>query len=180
MKIDSLKELATMDRRSFIGRSAFAASALALGGMEHLFAQDARGLPMSPVVQTGSGKVRGLVRYGVNQFFGVPYGASTAGANRFMPPARPLSWTGVRDTVQVTERAPYDGGGPISEVWSLDRREDMGEDCLSINVFTPGLGTGNRPVMVWLHAAGSAAAPGTGCCTTGRISRARKTSWSSP
>jgi para-nitrobenzyl esterase len=160
MKTDWRRELAELDRRSFIGRGVFAAAALAMGGVDRAFAQDARGLPLSPVVQTGAGKVRGLVRFGVNQFFGVPYGASTAGPNRFLPPVKPGPWTGVRDAVQVTERAPYDGGGPISEVWSLDRREEMGEDCLSVNVFSPGLGAGNRPVMVWLHGGGFSSGSG--------------------
>ena len=50
-------------------------------------------------------------------------------------------------------RAPQDADGPISEVWSLDRREPDGEDCLTVNVFTPGPG-GRRPVMVWLHGGG--------------------------
>jgi para-nitrobenzyl esterase len=98
--------------------------------------------------------VRGLVRYGVNQFYGVPYGGSTAGANRFLGPTKPTSWTGVRDCFQVGHRSPQDPDGPISEVFALDRREPMGEDCLSVNVFTPGLGAGNRPVMVWLHGGG--------------------------
>src|SRR4029434_3086833 len=71
-----------------------------------------------------------------------------------MPPLKPAPWTGVRDAFQVAERAPQDPDGPISEVWSLDRREPMGEDCLSINIFTPALGRGNRPVMVWLHGGG--------------------------
>jgi para-nitrobenzyl esterase len=71
-----------------------------------------------------------------------------------MPPAPPSSWTGVRDCFQVKERSPQDVDGPISEVFSLDRREPMGEDCLALNVFTPSLGSGNRPVMVWLHGGG--------------------------
>ena len=54
---------------------------------------------MSAPVATAHGRVRGLVRYGVNQFYGVPYAASTAGANRFMPPQKPTSWTGVRNPV---------------------------------------------------------------------------------
>ena len=115
---------------------------------------------MTPPVATTAGRVRGLVRDRVNQFYGVPYGASTAGANRFMPPAKPASWTGVRDCFQVKERAPQDEDGPISEVFSLDRREPMGEDCLAVNVFTPGLGSGNRPVMVWLHGGGFAGGSG--------------------
>ncbi|MGE0593265.1 MAG: carboxylesterase/lipase family protein [Vicinamibacterales bacterium] len=92
--------------------------------------------------------------HGVQQFWGVPYAASTAGARRFLPPAPRPGWTGVRDAFTVQERAPQDPDGPISEVWALDRREPMGEDCLSINVFTPGTDTTRRPVMVWLHGGG--------------------------
>jgi len=115
---------------------------------------------MSDPVQTTTGRVRGLVRYGVNQFYGVPYAGSTAGSNRFMPPVKPASWTGIRDCFEVGERAPQDEDGPISEVYSLDRREPMGEDCLKINIYTPGLGNGRRPVMVWLHGGGFAGGSG--------------------
>src|SRR3989442_6448312 len=139
----------TINRRTFLGSTIFIP-----GIVPRLMAQDARGAGMSEPVQTTAGRVRGLVRYGVNQFYGVPYAGSTAGANRFMPPVKPASWTGVRDCFQVGERAPQDEEGPISEVFSLDRREPMGEDCLKINVYTPGLGNGRRPVMVWLHGGG--------------------------
>src|SRR5436190_22335743 len=71
-----------------------------------------------------------------------------------MPPVKPASLTGIRDCFEVGERAPQDADGPISEVFSLDRREPMGEDCLKINIYTPGLGTGRRPVMLWLHGGG--------------------------
>ncbi len=143
-----------LDRRSFLRYSSLAATGLVADGLwVPAWAQDTRGLPMTPAVQTASGRIRGMVRFGVNQFFGVPYGASTAGANRFMPPVKPAPWSGVRDCVQVGNRSPQDPDGPISEVFALDRREPMGEDCLSINVFTPGL-TGSRPVMVWLHGGG--------------------------
>ena len=136
-----------MNRRTFLAASILIPGKWAL-------AQDTRNLPMTTAVKTGAGSIRGLVRYGVNQFWGVPYGGSTAGPNRFMPPAKPVPWTGVKDCFQVKERAPQDDNGPISEVWSLDRREPRGEDCLSINIFTPGLGNGRRPVMVWLHGGG--------------------------
>ena len=61
---------------------------------------------------------------------------------------------GVRDCFQVGNRSPQDPDGPISEVFALDRQEPMGEDCVNLNVFTPALGSGNRPVMVWLHGGG--------------------------
>jgi para-nitrobenzyl esterase len=150
-----------INRRAFLGSSTIAAaSILVRGAVPYLIGQDSRGAGMTAPVQTSAGKVRGLVRYGVNQFYGVPYAGSTAGANRFMPPVKPSPWTSVRDCFEVGERAPQDEDGPISEVYSLDRREPMGEDCLKINIYTPGLGTGRRPVMVWLHGGGFAGGSG--------------------
>jgi para-nitrobenzyl esterase len=146
-------------RRTFMSSAAAAGVSIIIPG-RWAAAQDARGATMSAAVQTGSGRIRGLVRNGINQFWGIPYGASTAGPNRFMPPVKPTPWTSVRDCFQVGHRAPQDPAGPISEVWSLDRREPDGEDCLTINVFTPGLGNGRRPVMVWLHGGGYAGASG--------------------
>jgi para-nitrobenzyl esterase len=35
--------------------------------------------------------------------------------------------------------------------WNYD---DVSEDCLRLNVFTPALGSGRRPVLVWLHGGG--------------------------
>jgi para-nitrobenzyl esterase len=139
----------TISRRSFLAGTIFIP-----GIVSRAHAQDNRGATQTVAVQTTAGKVRGLVRYGVNQFYGVPYSASTAGVNRFMPPVKPASWTGVRDCFQVGERSPQDEEGPISEVFSLDRREPMGEDCLKVNVYTPGLDNRRRPVMVWLHGGG--------------------------
>ena len=144
-----------VDRRDFLSWSALAAAGLCAEGLfAPAWAQDIRGLPTTAAVQTASGRLRGVVRFGVNQFWGVPYAASTAGANRFMPPTKVAPWNGVRDCFQVGNRSPQDPDGPISEVFALDRQEPMGEDCLNLNVFTPALGSGNRPVMVWLHGGG--------------------------
>ena len=145
----------SMDRRSFIASSAAAASLLAGGVASRAFAQDIRLARASRAVETTSGRIQGIVLDGnVNAFYGVPYGASTSGANRFMPAKRPAPWTGVRTTTTVGHRSPQDFDGPIPEVYALDRREPMGEDCLDLNVFTPALGRGDRPVMVWLHGGG--------------------------
>ena len=82
------------DRRAFLGYGSLAAAGLMVDGLRvPAWTQDTRGLPMTPAVQTAAGRIRGAVRFGVNQFYGVPYGASTAGANRFRPPVAPTPWT---------------------------------------------------------------------------------------
>ncbi len=147
---------AGFDRRSFLGSSIAAAGLLASGGaLNRAWAQDIRLAKASRAVQTNAGKLQGVVLDGnINAFYGVPYGAPTSGANRFMPPQKTAPWTGVREAKLVGNRSPQDFAGPISEVHALDRQEAMSEDCLNLNVFTPALGRGDRPVMVWLHGGG--------------------------
>ena len=151
----------SIDRRSFLALSAAATGMLASGVLGRAFAQDIRLARASRPVETATGRIRGVVLDGgVNAFYGVPYGAPTGGANRFMPAQKPAPWSGVRETTAVGNRSPQDFVGPISEVYALDRRETMGEDCLNLNVFTPALGRGDRPVMVWLHGGGYSSGSG--------------------
>ena len=108
-----------------------------------------------PIVETASGRIRGRVRPGVAVFKGVPYGAPTGGNGRFLPPAPPMPWTGVRDTVAYGPRAPQPFRAMIPEIGDmLTGSGGMGEDCLRVNVWTPAVGTGRRPVMVWMHGGG--------------------------
>ena len=146
-----------LDRRSFMGCGALAAGVLTGGVFDKaLAAAKNEGSSAGPVVETASGRVRGGVVNKIYAFRGVPYGASTAGEGRFMPPAKPQPWTGVKDTIELGIRSPQLPGGEPPEVLPMDRREPMGEDCLMLNVWTPSVRGGKRPVMVWLHGGGFA------------------------
>jgi para-nitrobenzyl esterase len=117
----------------------------------------APGVGLSPIVEIASGKLRGTCTPGICAFKGIPYGASTAGHNRFMPPLPPLPWVGVRDAVAYAGHALQSPDRPKRrpELETLLGPADTtpeGEDCLTLNLWTPGLGDGaKRPVMVWLH-----------------------------
>ena len=122
------------------------------------------------VVETGYGKLRGIQRAGIFAFKGIPYGNSTAGENRFMPPRPPNPWTGIRDALQFgraciqpgsdSAHFNYDGhnnpGSPIAFLMhSGAGRLTPGEDCLQLNVWTPGIDASRRrAVMVFYHGGG--------------------------
>jgi para-nitrobenzyl esterase len=126
-------------------------------------------LAEGPIVDTPSGKVRGLIDHGILTFRGLPYGASTGGANRFMPPQPVKPWKGVREATLFGSSSPQSnpaGGDPNVIMRAALPQDPPGvreaEDCLAVNVWTPAV-TGKRPVMVWLHgggfSSGSASAP---------------------
>lgn len=109
--------------------------------------------------RTQYGPVRGFLLRDVYCFRGIPYGDDTGGENRFMPPRPPRSWQHVRPAVAYGASAPqpfYDrrpeSYSMFVDHWNYDL---MGEDCLRLNVWTPGLANGKRrPVLVWLHGGG--------------------------
>lgn len=142
-----------VDRRTFIGGGA----ALALGTLPLVsLGQDRRLATIGGIARTRAGRVRGLLKDGVHQFWCVPYGAPTSGENRFMPPRPPAPWSGVKDHFEITFAAPIEPGAeePAPVVTALNRHTPQSEDCLTLNIFTPGLDGKARPVMVWLHGGG--------------------------
>jgi para-nitrobenzyl esterase len=159
-----------MNRRAFLGGGATAAASLLVGGrFNSILAAvgDAKSTP-GPTVETAAGKVRGLMQDKIAGFKGVPYGASTAGTARFMPPAKVQPWTGLRDAFELGHRSPQNPAGLIPEFAAMDRTEAMGEDCLSLNLWTPSPGNGHkRPTMVWLHGGGYSTGSGGFICYDG-------------
>lgn len=105
-----------------------------------------------PIATTTSGKVRGRLDHGISVFKGVRYGADTA-PRRFRPPVPPEPWLGVRDALEFGPSAPQPRSG--AGFFPADEAKSIGEDCLSLNVWTPGLrGGAKRPVLVWFHPGG--------------------------
>lgn len=112
--------------------------------------------PQDAIVETRYGKVRGYLDNGIYTFKGIPYGASTEGKARFLPPAPPAPWTGVRNAMVFGPCCPqtdYKGieqAGP--SFLAMSQFDYPHEDCLKLNIWSPRVNDGGkRPVMVWLH-----------------------------
>src|SRR5579863_900636 len=153
-------------RRDFLKHiSALAVSSGVL--LPNLAAQDANFV----IAETAFGKIRGVDNNGIKIFKGIPYGASTSGANRFLAPAEPADWSGVRDALAYGPSAPQRDPAalpPLAGTLTIsgENLPAEGEDCLVLNVWTPAVGPGasngrKRPVMFWCHGGGFATGSGS-------------------
>jgi para-nitrobenzyl esterase len=101
------------------------------------------------IVTTRSGKLEGTFEKGLYVFKGIPYAAPPVGALRWMPPQPVKPWDGIRPAREFGAIAPQNmmmDDGPITQV-----AQPQSEDCLFLNIYTPGLDNTRRPVMFWIH-----------------------------
>jgi para-nitrobenzyl esterase len=157
-------------RREFLKTSALTLAAASVASLATSPAEAQAPPPSRPLAgsstggifvetDTAYGRVQGIQSAGIKEFRGIPYGASTAGRNRFMPPKKPAAWRGVRECLahgQVSPQAAADLRSDYAMMIHWDYHPGgMGEDCLSLNIWTPGLKDGaKRPVLVSFHGGG--------------------------
>src|SRR5436190_7760967 len=110
------------------------------------------------LVETQNGTLGGKVGDGVHVFRGIPYAAPPVGSLRFKPPRPVKPWSGVREAIAFGPVACQQPS-PLEGMFAAQQQE-MSEDCLFLNVWTPGPDNGRRPVMVWIH--GGAFVSGSG------------------
>lgn len=155
------------NRRKFIqalgtGSAAIAGASTITAAPTQPHAQDGPALLVGDniaLANTQYGKVRGFVLRGIHHFLGMPYGADTSGPNRFMPPRKPAPWADVYPALWWGNTAPQNMDNRYANKFASFRDhwnyDDVSEDCLRINVFTPAINDGKkRPVMFWIHGGG--------------------------
>jgi para-nitrobenzyl esterase len=110
------------------------------------------------IVKTTHGQLRGAHQEGLNIFKGVFYAGSPAGTNRFKAPPKLRAWTGVRDALAYGAQAMQNPDPAWPKEW---KPAAASEECLFLNVWTPGLRDGKRrPVMFYSHGGGFATGNG--------------------
>jgi para-nitrobenzyl esterase len=112
------------------------------------------------VIETKFGKVKGNYQGGLYVFKGIPYATPPIGKLRWLPPQPVQPWKGLRQAQNFGRVAPQNTGELDRVFPEFAVKEPQGEDCLYLNIWSPGLDDGRRPVLFWIH--GGAFSMGSG------------------
>jgi para-nitrobenzyl esterase len=117
---------------------------------------------ISANVEIAQGKLKGVARDGVLRFNGIPFAKPPVGALRWRMPEAPEAWAGVRDASSFGNIAPQVASAAGAVLGGTPGV--LSEDCLYLNIQTPGCDDARRAVMVWIH--GGAFVTGAGSVGT--------------
>lgn len=109
--------------------------------------------------ETRSGSVQGRIEDGLIVLRGIPFAAPPTGTRRWTPPECEAPWSGIRDASVCGPTAPQRASVVMRMVGLEGGTQD--EDCLTLQVWTPALDAGRRPILVWLHGGGFTSGAGS-------------------
>jgi len=104
------------------------------------------------VVAVGEGLLQGARDGTVWAFRGIRYATLGNPPARWREPLPAPSWNGVREAFEWGPNAPQTPPVPGFSIPGDPDASD--EDCLNLNIWTPGLDDRRRPVLVWIHGGG--------------------------
>ena len=113
---------------------------------------------MTIIVETALGRLEGFAKDGVLRFNGIPYAKPPVGPLRWRMAEAPEPWAGIRDAARFGPVAPQVRSAAEALLGGTPGAQS--EDCLYLNVWTPGT-NGKRPVMVWIHGGAFVTGAGT-------------------
>jgi para-nitrobenzyl esterase len=120
--------------------------------------------PTEPI-KLDTGLVTGMEFQGIESFKGIPFASPPVGRLRWRAPQPAAAWQGVRAANTygpICMQAVRTDSNGIKT-----RREDMSEDCLTLNIFKPKVKSKLMPVMVWIHGGGMVAGASSGAAHDG-------------
>lgn len=129
---------------------------------------------MDTIVKTDVGKIEGYEKRSLYVFKGIPFAAPPIGKRRWLPPSAVEPWSSVRPAKSSAAIAPQNIAPSIFVAADqTPEREPQSEDCLYLNVWTPGLDDARRPVLFWIHGGGFTGGSGSSAMYKGSRLSAR-------